>query len=685
MSTRLPRAFLILPVLLLAAFLLRPTPGTAEDLPAKPDVSGGVSADFYQDVYIRGGGIDGATIQMQRTVGGDPLTCKNRVGYDLVVGPVIVEGGGFRCSIPGADLHNPDKSKDTTVSVTVFQVVGGVRSEPAEVQVMFHASRFSMDFDTPPKLATDEPINFSGTREDGQGFNLVRIDWTLKRNGVSLFPERDTDKRSCDAGEQADNQTFTCYYDSENPDVRTPPDPNAEPVAPTTATRAVAVKPAGLVLPAVLPDGVYTATLDEVVGDDVADSLSFSFTVGTGEPPPPPNAPPVGGGGGGGPTDDLVTAPFQTIPLAPLPDLDDPEVIPDGPVAPEDADAPPKALPPLSPVTDEDVLRILILAIIAFTVMAMSGARGLGRPRRLIEAPVGASGVAPVDLAEPLTRDATMAVIAGLGAGELDGTDEDAGRARPFGDRWGDRSITWRFPGWPLVDGLSRRVPIGLAPRLPLFARISADGSYLRAVLGSLWALLPIAGLILGLVAALDDGAAPLPPGLGLVIALLLLAVLDSAAGIAAVLAFTAVTLSRGGLTAEGLSFAEGTRGLMGLAALWFVAPLVAAAARPLRRVAEPEHVYPWDRLGDTVIAALISGWAVQGIVGALGDLTDRELGITSHADGLALLTIGAVVGRFLLEESVAKLYPRRLHAVQEQDELPPPTPLQQVRGLVVR
>jgi hypothetical protein len=192
-------------------------------------------------------------------------------------------------------------------------------------------------------------------------------------------------------------------------------------------------------------------------------------------------------------------------------------------------------------------------------------------------------------------------------------------------------------------------------------------------------------GLVLGAVAASTGGAAPLPPALGLVAALLVLAVLDASAGIAAVTAFAVVTLARGGLTAEGLDLDEGVRGLMGLAALWFVAPLVAAAARPLRRVAEPEHVYSWDRFGDTVIAALVSGWAVQGIVGALGDLTGRELAITSHADGLALLTIAAVVGRFLLEETVATLYPRRLHAVQDSDVLPDPTKLQQVRGLVFR
>lgn len=687
MRASLPRASTLLTLVLLATVLLWPSPGSAEDLPPALVGSALNPVGFYQDTYVRGGGgTPGAKIEAEVTSTGAPLACKERDSLSgvLIDGPTYVDGSGsFRCSIPGKDFHNPGKT-ETTTSITVFQVVNDVRSVGLPVPVTFAASTFSLDIDIndPPKLATDEPILFTGTRVDGQGFNLVRIDWTLKRNGVSVFPERDTDKRSCDAGEQGgDVETFTCYFDSDKPDVRTPPDVDDD-LAPSTVTPAVAARPVGLVLPAVLPDGVYSTTLNEVVGDDVVDTISFSFTVGTGEPPP--NAPPGGGGGGGGDDSTEVSGQnAETIPLAPIPTPG--PVIDDSPLpeSPEASDSP-SAAPSVTTV-DDDVLRILILAVIAFTVMAMSGARGLGAPRRLVEAPVDRSVARHLADDPTTTRDAGIAVLGGLGAGELEGADDDAGRARPFGNAWGDRSVTWRFPGWSLGDTLSRRVPVSLAPRLPLVARVAADGSYWRAALGVLWTVLPTAGLALGAVAALSDGAAPLPPALGLVAALLVLAVLDASAGVAAVTAFTAITLARGGLTAEGLSLAEGVRGLMGLAALWFVAPLVAAAARPLRRVAEPEHVYPWDRFGDTVIAALISGWAVQGIVGSLGDLTGRDLAVTSHADALALLTIGAVVGRFLLEEAAGVLYPRRLRAVQEADELPPPTRLQQIRALVFR
>ncbi|GAA3526169.1 hypothetical protein GCM10022234_24250 [Aeromicrobium panaciterrae] len=637
-----------------------PTAGSAEEPPPAPTVDAVEPVTFHNSVPITGHGQFGGRIQVEATASGDPLRCEG--------GPIIIpvwdgaDVGPWQCVISPIALHNPDTDRENSVEVTVYVIdPQGVQSPGTTVAVPFLPSKFSLP-SIPDRLPPGDIIEFAGTRELG---GSISVEWDLTYNQESLFDV----PRVCGAvGDPNESEQFVCTYDSNE-------------TSDGVAQGISSASNAGLALPAVLPLGQYTATLNEMFEDQVINSISFNFTVG-GDDPTPPNAPP--GGGGGETTDELVTTPFQTIPLAPLPDLGEPEeAIPDGPVA-EDPETT-TAAPPSAPVDDDDVLRILILAIVALTVMAMNGARGMGWPRRLVEAPVGASGSAPQHLAEPATRDATVAVIAGLGAGGLDGAGDDAGRARPFGDAWGDRSVTWRFPGWPRLDSLSRTVPVRLAPRLPLVARIAADPTYLRAALGVLWTLLPAAGLILGLVAATSGGAAPLPPALGLVAVLLVLAVLDAFAGIAAVTAFTVVTLARGGLTAEGLDLDEGVRGLMGLAALWFVAPLVAAAARPLRRVAEPEHVYSWDRFGDTVIAALISGWAVQGIVGGLGDLTGRDLAITSHADGLALLTIAAVVGRFLLEEATAVLYPRRLHAVQEVDELPAPTTVQQVRGLLLR
>ena len=149
-------------------------------------------------------------------------------------------------------------------------------------------------------------------------------------------------------------------------------------------------------------------------------------------------------------------------------------------------------------------------------------------------------------------------------------------------------------------------------------------------------------------------------------------------------LGYTAAVLA-GGLTAGGLTVGQGLRGLVGVAALWFVVPLVAGAARPFRRVRAAGQVYAWDRLADAVIASLLCAWAVQGLVGSLDDLVGRSQPLTQHADAFALLTLGLVAGRFGLEELAARAYPRRLDTVHHQETPTEPSLLVQLRGVLVR
>lgn len=224
-----------------------------------------------------------------------------------------------------------------------------------------------------------------------------------------------------------------------------------------------------------------------------------------------------------------------------------------------------------------------------------------------------------------------------------------------------------------------------VAPRFPLAARVLADGAHLRAALGSLWALTPVIGLVLGLAAAAASDGRPLAPGLALVVVLMIVAVLDAAAGFAAALGFAGAVLVSGGLTAGDLTLAQGTRGLLGLVALWTLVPLIAGAARPFRRLAADGQVYGWDRLADASIAALLTGWAVQGVVSSLGDLVGRAQPITQQADGLALLAVGLVLVRFVVEEVVANGYPARLRTVHDHAEPPAPTTAVQVRGIAIR
>ncbi len=241
---------------------------------------------------------------------------------------------------------------------------------------------------------------------------------------------------------------------------------------------------------------------------------------------------------------------------------------------------------------------------------------------------------------------------------EYEGVDVEQLEAGPEEVKLGDRSRSWRIPGTPFVDALSAGLPVALAVRSPLLARVTADGSYLRAMLGAA-SLLPLsAGLVLGIAAVNDTGGAALPPALALTIAIAVLGIIDAAAGFAAVLAFVIGVALHGGLDS-----ATSLRIMLGLGGLWFAVPIIAGAARPLRRPPAAWLEETWDRAADFVIGSLIGAWAVQQMVLALPALARRELPIAEHANAVAVAVLLALVLRLAGETLAAHHYPGRLAA----------------------
>jgi hypothetical protein len=259
--------------------------------------------------------------------------------------------------------------------------------------------------------------------------------------------------------------------------------------------------------------------------------------------------------------------------------------------------------------------------------------------------------------------------------GELENL-EDAHR----GLRWGDRSRTWRWPGTSRLDRLSLLLPVRLVMRSPMLARVTADGVYTRSMLGFASVGWQLTGLILGLLAVGNVGGEALPPVTQLTIAIAVLGVLDATAGLIAVLTFVVGVAALGGLES-----AAAWRTLLGLCSLWFVIPVLAGAARPLRRLPASNRQEAWDRAADLVIASLIGAWAVQQIVLALPTLAARDdLPVAAHADAAALCVLLALAVRIAAETVAAYLYPRRLSRVQPRD-LPRPGRVQRLAAVAGR
>jgi hypothetical protein len=104
---------------------------------------------------------------------------------------------------------------------------------------------------------------------------------------------------------------------------------------------------------------------------------------------------------------------------------------------------------------------------------------------------------------------------------------------------------------------------------------------------------------------------------------------------------------------------------MLGLGVVWFAIPLIAGAARPLRRMPARTTADRRQRVGDFVIASLIGFWAIQKMISGLPGLAQQPLTIAGDASAVAFVVLGASVLRISLESAAGRWYPERLAKVQ--------------------
>ena len=362
-----------------------------------------------------------------------------------------------------------------------------------------------------------------------------------------------------------------------------------------------------------------------------------------------------------------VDPPIFGPPIFDPPSADPPSA--DPPSADPPSADPPSADGPDSSKTEkpDDLKRLLELGILAMTVLTMGGALGATRVAGRL---AGANNTADV------------------GAIMNDRDDDELERDITLEDRVGpgDRSITWRFPWHGPIDAKSLLLPAAVSPRTPFVGRLLADGSQIRAMLGSLWLLVLTVGAALGVAAAVDTSGRAVPPALWLVIAIIVISILDALAGALAVVTFTGSVLVTGHFWGKDLP--DGKHALLVILTLgfvWVALPLIGSAIRPFRRLGKPGAAYAWDRFADVLIAALLCAWVAQKIIGAMDLFAGVEAPIIEHADAVALVVMGAVVARVGVEQLALVWYPARLRAVDVPGTLPEGTHVADVAGAAIR
>ncbi len=496
----------------------------------------------------------------------DTIQVETRDGRALTCGPEVLPGvlPYFDCTVDGLYTDASQAGLSETIVVKELDRQGNL-VDSAEIVVTFEPSKLRRS-DEPPHVPGSDSIIIAGETEEDPSISVF---WTLEK-GAELLVED-----VCDDWFDEEDETykFRCEYTDSSP-------------AAFASRNTSHVQPAALFLPAAISNGAYTATVQEYGnGSQLLDTMVYTFNIGPVTLPPDPTPPDTTPE-----TPDTPTAPqaptYVPLALAPIIERD---VISDDPTPDEETTAPieqeVEQLPGPAP-QDDPVLATLLVGVTAMTLLALVGPRGLAHPRRMS---------APAQVGAHSANDPTAASAGAAGGGDPTSADDDAGRDRPFGNAWGDKSFTWRFPGWPRMDTLSSLVPARLSAALPLTARGLGDAPTARRPC-VIWLAVPLTGIVLGLAASSGDSA--LSPAWIVAAILLVIAVLDATAGLVAVTVFAIVTLASGGLTAGGLSLGPGLRGLLGLAALWFVTPLIAAAAHLF---VDPES--PGRSMGGTVWA----------------------------------------------------------------------------------
>jgi DNA-binding beta-propeller fold protein YncE len=267
--------------------------------------------------------------------------------------------------------------------------------------------------------------------------------------------------------------------------------------------------------------------------------------------------------------------------------------------------------------------------------------------------------------------------------GELDaGAIAAAGRGGTNGPAAVDRRFLSGVAGHDAADRFSRRGGATTRWITPMVGGPVDDASYLRALLGNLYFLLPIVGMVLGLVAGHSTSGQAVPPSLDLTLVLIALGAFDALSGLCALAGFTLVTLFTGNLIGSHMGTAQpGVQtavytltGLFGLGVLWFAGGMVARRLRPYRAVRGGSSASVWARRLVDYAAVPIVGtiviWVAALEMPVLTGNGPQELFVTiqDHLLTVKIVALVALTARALLQGAVTYHFEHRNEVVRPEE-----------------
>ena len=344
-------------------------------------------------------------------------------------------------------------------------------------------------------------------------------------------------------------------------------------------------------------------------------------------------------------------------------------------LAPEVAQAPVAAptqeAPPAPPVSSSEAVTLLVTALVLMAAAKKSSSGTSQLRTALTQSTALGTATRRRDRSEDEGDDDGVereeasgdvaSVNAGYGSGATSGTR----------DLYSPLKI-------PVIDAVMKKLSMSLDRVLPMFARIANDGAAIRALMGASWMVLPMMGIVLGVVSAFNTEFTIMIPALWIIAAVLVLGIMDAFAGFIFATTFTIAVLLGGGYES-----AHSIRGLLGIAVFAFAPALVASAVRPFRRLSQGADVL-WNRVVDFVLVTLFGAWAAGGMYSALPSLTTFKPIHSDRVDFIHVVALLALVVRWAVENSARLALPNRLSEV-EVSEFDDPPLIQQLASQVLR
>lgn len=244
---------------------------------------------------------------------------------------------------------------------------------------------------------------------------------------------------------------------------------------------------------------------------------------------------------------------------------------------------------------------------------------------------------------------------------------------------WGDKLGIFALAPFTFLDKFSHDAAIKVAPVSPMMAKLIVDGSYLRAIVGSLSLVLTVVNVVLAAISLnMNDGALLTPPW-QIFVVMAVIGTFDAFAGFVAALVF----ISGSFISASQLAVIGDYRMMFGVLFVLMGPGLLMTAFRALRKDVEPGFNGLWERATDVVIAPLMAGVSVTTAVTVLPALAGLTLPVANHIITFGIAVSIAAAVRVLLEELATKGYPHRLNTINPSS-LPTPPWFQQAFALLV-